>query len=101
MSSKKGLSLSEDRGKNWKIISTLTKPEEINSRGLAVDGPGKRIFYSSGKTLYQSSDDGKTWTTTQFDISRTLDVIGLDDRHRDNIYVGAGRNRSQMNLFPF
>lgn len=101
LSNKNGLSVSDDRGKNWQIIKTLTKPEDINSKGLAIDAFFGRIFYSSGKTLYQSSDQGKTWTTSQFNISRSLDLIVTDSQNRENILIGVGRTKSQISLFPF
>lgn len=101
LSNKNGLSISDDRGKTWQVMKTLTKPEEINSKGLAIDSINRRIFYSSGKTLYRSADEGKTWTTTQFNLTRSLDVIALDAQNRNNVLVGVGRAKSQFKLFPF
>lgn len=101
LSNKNGLNISQDRGKTWQIMKTLTKPEEINSKGLAIDPVFGRIFYSSGKTLYQSADQGKTWATSQFDISRSLDLIVTDPQNRENILIGVGRTKSQISLFPF
>ncbi|MDZ7612204.1 MAG: hypothetical protein U5L10_05570 [Candidatus Moranbacteria bacterium] len=96
-----GLQRSNDRGENWEIINTLTKPEELVSFGLAVN-PARpsEIYYASGKAFYKSTNRGDTWTPIQFDINTSLDIIQPDSGNPSTLYLGTRSRGSGFNLLP-
>jgi photosystem II stability/assembly factor-like uncharacterized protein len=101
LSNEEGLSVSNDYGENWESINTLVKPEEVFSRGLAVNPLAtNEIFYSSGKAFYKSTNKGKSWQPVQFDIGRSLQEIEINMHNPDVIYLGTVAQKSSFSLFP-
>ena len=101
LSDKEGLLKSNDYGSNWEVLNTLVKPEEVASRGLAINPRnGEEIFYTSGKAFYKSINGGDTWKTVQFDITRSIREIQVDPHDSNIIYLGTGTGGSSFNLFP-
>lgn len=102
LSDKNGLQLSNDAGANWIVLHTLIKPEDLGSRGLAINpNNDQEIFFASGKAFYKSTNGGETWSPVQFNISRGIDVIKVNPRQPGIIYIGANKRSSQLQLFPF
>lgn len=102
LSDENGLQLSNDAGQNWTVLQTLIKPEELGSRGLAINpNNDQEILFASGKAFYKSTNGGETWSPVQFDISRGIDVIEINPEQSNIIYIGASKRSSQIQLFPF
>lgn len=101
LSDQNGLSKSSDYGENWEVLNTLVRPEEISSRGLAINSSrSNEIFYTAGKAFYKSTDEGLTWKPVQFNISRIIREIEIDPHNSNIIYVGTTAGGSSFKLFP-
>jgi len=103
LSNKEGLLESNNYGETWKVINTLVKPEEVASRGLAINPiKSNEIYYTSGRAFYKSIDSGKTWQPVQFDISRAIREIEIDVHNSNVIYLGTASSSSlsSFKLFP-
>lgn len=102
LSDNKGLHQSNDFGKTWKTINTLVRPENLYSRGLAVNGKNDReIFYSSGEALYKSINGGKSWVPVQFNFNRIIGSIVLNPDNPQIVYLGTRKiSNTSFQLFP-
>ncbi|MCK5081049.1 MAG: hypothetical protein KAQ63_02705 [Candidatus Moranbacteria bacterium] len=100
-SSKKGLQRSSNQGSDWETLNTLVKSEELVSRGLAINSNNTReIYYSSGKAFYKSTNEGETWMPVQFNIGAAIEIIKINPKNDQVIYVGTNRRNSGLNLTP-
>lgn len=62
LASFKSLTLSQDAGKSWHMISL---PSELTRVGaIAIDGAGT-LWVGGAEGIFSSSDSGATWTTTK------------------------------------
>lgn len=101
LSDQNGLSKSSDYGDTWEVLNTLVKPEEISSRGLAINpSRSNELFYTAGKAFYKSTDGGETWKPVQFNINRIIREIEIDPRNSNVIYVGTTAGGSSFKLLP-
>ncbi len=103
LSDQKGLRLSRDNGMTWEEIRALNKPEEIGSKGFAVDPRNDNVLYfSSGKAFYKTVNGGKTWKPVQFSGSKTIEEILIDPSNTNVIYLGTNKTQeSSFSLFPW
>jgi photosystem II stability/assembly factor-like uncharacterized protein len=100
-STKKGLQRSVDKGGEWEILNTLTKPEELSSYGLAINpSDPSEIYYASGKAFYKSDNRGETWTPIQFNINASIDIIKVNPQNSSTIYLGTRRRESGLEILP-
>lgn len=100
-STKDGLQKSLNKGADWEILNTLVKPEELVSRGLAINPQNNsEIYYTSGKTFYKSTNEGATWIPIQFDIGATIEIIKINPNNPKIIYLGTNNRSSGMNIVP-
>lgn len=102
LSDKNGLQASSDAGTTWTPLHTLIKPQDLGSRGLAINpNNDQEIFFASGKAFYKSTNGGETWSPVQFNITRSIDVIKINPQQSNIVYVGVSKRSSQFQLFPF
>ncbi len=102
VSTKSGLQRSLNGGDDWDMINTLIKPEEIVSRGIAINPQNPReIYFASGLTFYKSANNGKTWSTTQFDSSSSIEMIKVNPSNSQNIYLGVNKRSGGFKLHQF
>jgi len=99
-STKGGLMRSLNYGDDWDTLNTLVQPEEVVSHGIAVNpqNPNK-IYFTSGMTFYKSANEGKTWSTEQFNPSNSIETIRINSENPQKIYLGA--NKNNKNNFQF
>ncbi len=102
LSDNKGLHRSDDFGKNWQTINTLVKPENLYSRGLAVNPENdQEILYSSGEALYKSLNGGESWMPVQFNFNRIIGSIVFKPGNPQVIYLGTRKiSSSAFQLLP-
>ena len=98
-STAKGLQRSLNFGNDWEMINTLIKSEEIASQGIAINPQNPdEIYFASGLTFYKSTNNGDTWSTTQFDVSSSIEIIRVNPNDSKKIYLGTNRNVSGLKL---
>lgn len=101
LSNEEGLQKSEDAGTTWKVLNTLVKPENLGSRGLAIDPQDENvILYASANAFYKTTNGGESWMPVQFNISRGIDVIKINPTNSDIIYLGVNERSSGFTLLP-
>jgi photosystem II stability/assembly factor-like uncharacterized protein len=102
-STREGLMRSLNYGDNWDTLNTLIKSEEIVAQGIAINpqNPSK-IYFTSGLTFYKSFNEGKTWSTKQFNPSNFIEVIKINPNNPEKIYLGANKNNNNnFKINPF
>jgi len=101
VSTKDGLKKSLNKGSDWDDIDTLVEPENLVSRGLAINPNNtQEIFYTSGKTFYKSKNEGETWTPVQFNVDSSIEIIKINLNNTQEIYLGTNNRDSGLNLAP-
>jgi photosystem II stability/assembly factor-like uncharacterized protein len=87
-----GLIRSKDNGDNWDIIRTLNQPQEQIVRSIEINPQNSdEIIFSVSQAFYKSNDGGISWMTTQFNTTRTLDVVAYNQSKPEVIYVGLNK----------
>ncbi len=46
------------------------------------------MIYGAAQAAYRSQDGGINWTTSQFDVEKTIRIIKYDPQNISNIYLG-------------
>lgn len=101
-STKDGLMRSLNKGDNWDILNTLVKSEEVVSQGIAINPKNPaEIYFTSGLTFYKSTDEGRTWSTRQFNASAFIEIIRINPNNPQLMYLGANKANSSFKLTPF
>lgn len=102
VSTKNGLQRSLNGGSDWDMINTLIRSEEIVSRGIAINPQNTReIYFTSGLTFYKSTNEGETWSTSQFNFTAPVEMIGINPSNPQNIYLGTNRGNIGFKLHQF
>jgi photosystem II stability/assembly factor-like uncharacterized protein len=103
ISDSEGVRRSDDLGMNWKTLNTLVKPENLATRGLAINPQNDQIIYlASRNVFYKSTDGGDTWKPIPLHIDRIIKVIELNPDHPQEIYLGTYKlEEGGFKLFPF
>ena len=87
-----GLLRSKDRGENWEIVKTLSNPNELNIRSIAVNPQNSdEIICTVAQALYKSVDGGVNWLPVQFDTSRTLEATEYNFQNPGQVFVGLNK----------
>ncbi|OGI27648.1 MAG: hypothetical protein A2359_02995 [Candidatus Moranbacteria bacterium RIFOXYB1_FULL_43_19] len=87
-----GLLRSKDGGDNWEIVKTLSNPNELNIRSIAVNPQNSdEIICTVAQALYKSVDGGVNWLPVQFDTSRTLEVAEYNPQNPGQVFVGLNK----------
>lgn len=103
LSDEAGLHKSVDGGNTLEIINTLVRPEDISSRGIAIDPKNDKIIYFvSGNAIYKTENGGESWKPIQFSVpSRRIESIVVDPENTETIYLGTRKVAQKRGLFPF
>jgi len=87
-----GLIRSKDNGDNWDIIRTLNQPQEQIVRSVEINPQNSdEIIFSVSQAFYKSNDGGISWMTTQFNTTKTLDVVAYNLSKPEIIYAGMNK----------
>lgn len=84
-----GILKSQDGGDTWEKIVVLNSPENAPVSALAINPQNwQEIIYSAAQAAYKSSDGGVNWSTSQFEIKKTVSVLKYDLSNPSIIYLG-------------
>ena len=87
-----GLLRSKDRGDSWEIVKTLSNPDKLDIRSIAVNPQNSdEIICTVAQALYKSNDGGVNWLPVQFDTSRTLEVAQYNLQNPEQVFVGLNK----------
>lgn len=87
-----GLLRSRDRGDNWEMVKTLSNPNELNIRSIAINPQNSdEVICTVAQALYKSVDGGVNWLPVQFDTSRTLEVAEYNFQNPGQVFVGLNK----------
>ncbi|MFZ2192918.1 MAG: hypothetical protein WAV31_01630 [Candidatus Moraniibacteriota bacterium] len=76
LAGKKGIIRTKDAGKTWEKVVVLNNPSNSPIGALAINpADSRQIFYGALQATYKSLDDGKTWTTSQFDLTKGINML--------------------------
>jgi photosystem II stability/assembly factor-like uncharacterized protein len=89
LAGKTGIIRSKDGGEKWESIVTLNNPENSPVGALAINPQNSReIIYGALQATYKSIDDGKTWTTAQFDLAKVITILKYNPLNPSIVYAG-------------
>lgn len=89
LAGKGGIIKSKDDGNTWEKIVTLSDSDKYPVTALAINPQNSQeLFYGAGQATYKSIDGGIHWTTSQFDVTKSISVIKYDRVNPSIIYVG-------------
>jgi photosystem II stability/assembly factor-like uncharacterized protein len=84
-----GLATSTDRGETWGAIPIIPPQNKALINDMAVNYKNtKEIYYVTDTTFYRSIDGGKTWATIKTPSTRAGNLLLLDSKNPNTIYMG-------------
>lgn len=89
LAGKTGIIRSRDAGDKWESVLTLNNPQNSPVGALAINPQNSReIIYGAMQATYKSVDEGKTWTTSQFDLPKAVNILEYNPLNPNIIYAG-------------
>lgn len=90
--SQTGLLKSTDGGQNWERVDIIIPPNSVPVTAIALDPVrASYLYYGAGNVLYRSQDNGQTWTMRPIATGRKIQVITIDSKDSDVVYLGVQR----------
>lgn len=87
-----GLLRSKSRGDSWEIVKTLSDPNELDIRSIAINPQNSdEIICTVAQVLYKSSDGGVNWLPVQFATSRVLETAVYNPQNPSQVFVGLNK----------
>ncbi len=87
-----GILKSVNAGNTWSKFDLLNDPQNFPVQTLIVNPMNSQeIIYGAAQAAYKSIDGGKTWTTAQFNTSKTVNVLKYDPANSNNVYLGLDK----------
>ena len=84
-----GILKSTDAGNAWTRLDLLNDPQRFPVQTLVINPMNSQeLIYGAAQATYKSIDGGKTWTTAQFDTSKTINVLKYDPTNTSSVYLG-------------
>lgn len=85
-----GLMRTVDAGSHWDIIRLLTPSGQARIYGFAMNpGNGLEMYYATATIFYKSTDGGAHWTTKRLPTTRVGNVLLVDAKSPNVIYLGT------------
>lgn len=89
LAGKTGIIRSKDSGKTWEKVVTLNNPQNSPVGALAINPMNSReIVYGASQAVYKSEDGGQNWTTSQFDVEKSISILKYNPTNPSIIYAG-------------
>jgi photosystem II stability/assembly factor-like uncharacterized protein len=87
-----GILRSKDGGKTWEKIKVLGNSDVFPVKSLTVSPKNSaEIIYGAAQAVYKSVDGGINWTTTQFETSKSINVLKHAMSNPSMLYLGLGK----------
>lgn len=87
-----GIIVSKDAGENWEAIKPLNDAQKFPIRTLAINPVNSNeIIYGSSQATYRSVDGGQNWTTFQFNVKKTVNVMAYNPVEASVVYLGFSK----------
>jgi photosystem II stability/assembly factor-like uncharacterized protein len=89
LAGKTGIIRSKDAGEKWESVVTLNNPDNSPVGALAINPQNSNeIIYGALQATYKSVDEGKTWSTSQFDSSKSVSILEYAPTNPEIVYAG-------------
>jgi photosystem II stability/assembly factor-like uncharacterized protein len=89
VATEQGLAYSKDLGETWQKIQIITPQDKSSINDMVMNyGDTKEIYYVTNTTFYRSIDGGASWTTIKLPTSRAGNILVLDPKTPNIIYLG-------------
>ena len=89
ITSEKGLFKTTDGGNTWAHLSLPIKPDQADTRAIAISRTSSNIIFTSvGSTIYKSLDGGQTWQTQSVFSGGFVNYILIDPELSQIVYGG-------------
>lgn len=87
-----GMLRSRDGGNSWEKIEILNNPQNFPVKSLAINPRNsKEIVYGAAQTAYRSSDGGTSWTPSQLETSKRVNILEYDPADPSILYLGLSK----------
>lgn len=84
-----GIKRSNNAGDSWTAVSPLNNTESAPVITLTINPKdSKKMVYGAAQAAYQSVDGGTNWTTFQFEVNKSANVLEYDPQNPDVIWAG-------------
>ena len=86
-----GFRISNDYGATWQDVSDVTAPSPIDFHTMTIGNEPEIIYGSSGMgdNIYTSSDEGKTWTTTNPPNGERVITLAANQSNSNIVYAAT------------
>ncbi|HPN96748.1 MAG TPA: lipoprotein [Candidatus Moranbacteria bacterium] len=85
----RGILKSENAGETWEKVYALNDPENFPITAFSVrPGNKSEMIYSTSQAVYRSVDGGVNWSTFQFNVPKSINMIIYDSSDPNTVYLG-------------
>jgi len=87
-----GILRSRDAGKTWEKIEVLNNPATFPVKALAINPKNSaEIMYGAAQAVYKSVDGGASWSTTQFETAKSINILKYSIIDPNRLYLGLSK----------
>lgn len=84
-----GMVFSKDAGETWEKIATLNDSGKFPIKAIGINPKNpQEMVYAMDQATYKSTDQGKTWVTSQFNNGMRINILEYDPSGSGELYVG-------------
>ncbi len=87
-----GILVSSDAGESWSKIPILTNAQDFTVKALAINPHNpQEIIYAASRATYKSTDGGNSWSTFQFDVNKSINVLQYSPANPQIVFLGLAK----------